>query len=161
MKHLSSNSNYLISIFTPFRDASAKHRSRMLKRIQVALAFVLSGLLHFSGEYHALLLHPPWRRYHLSGVFATFALQPLALALEDAVYWTAWRSRFLRQKLCLGTPNPHLFVKLVGFVWVIIWMTFTMSFYTVTLMDAGFLTAPANIPRGWIVGAARWSWGRL
>jgi hypothetical protein len=118
--------------------------------LQISMVFVLSGLLHLAGEYHALLhpLHPipppNWEKPPLfGGVFTTFALQPLALVLESVV---------IRSFVILFGPSPRtrLLQKGIGYAWVSVWIAFSMGFYTRRVMGAGFMTGPANIPSGWI-----------
>ena len=147
---------------------SAHPRAR--KFAQITLAFTLSGLLHLAGEYHCLhslrfhfAHHHPPSLLHLTvlrfdGVMTTFALQPLALGIEQTLFLlnrlffasSTWKSIPPRRRMFV-----HWIAKGLGYVWVIAWFSFSMSFYTCSMMGAGFMTSRANIPRGWTVGVVR------
>ncbi|KAF6763428.1 membrane bound O-acyl transferase family-domain-containing protein [Ephemerocybe angulata] len=145
--HLTSTSTYIVeSLPPPFRPAS----QRTKWPIQVKIIFLLSGLLHLAGEHHALRSLPGVDMSTssiLGGIFMTFALQPFGLFLEHLF------CRFCRA--CLGHMGPpNLLEKALGYLWVLAWFSFSMSFYTRRMMGAGFMTGWANIPRGWSLKAA-------
>ncbi|KAF6742288.1 membrane bound O-acyl transferase family-domain-containing protein [Ephemerocybe angulata] len=146
--HLTSTSTYIVeSLPPPFRPASRRTKSP----IQVTIIFLLSGLLHLAGEHHALRSLPGSDMSTssiLGGIFMTFALQPFGLFLEH-LFCPVHRA-------CLGhrMGPPSRLEKALGFLWVLAWFSFSMSFYTRRMMGAGFMTGWANIPRGWTLKAA-------
>ncbi|KAF5335071.1 hypothetical protein D9611_010935 [Ephemerocybe angulata] len=148
--HLTSTSTYILeSLPPPFQPAL---RRRTKTSIQVTIVFLLSGILHLAGEHHALRSLPnadasTSSSSILGGIFTTFALQPFGLFLEHL---------FCRvHRACLGhrMGPPSRLEKALGFLWVLAWFSFSMSFYTRRMMGAGFMTGWANIPRGWSLNA--------
>lgn len=71
------------------------------------------------------------------GEFAFFMLQPVAITAEDLVQWV------YRQ---LRGPSPAgSFEKLFGYVWVVVWFSFSLHLYIRGLVDA-------EVIRDWIFG---------
>lgn len=85
----------------------------------------------------------------------TFALQPLGIGVEgivslaarivlkSSVFPPTWQLRMVFLKKC------------TSYIWVVAWYSFSMSFYTRSVMGAGFMISTANMPRGWTVKAFR------
>ncbi|KAJ3519574.1 hypothetical protein NMY22_g13134 [Coprinellus aureogranulatus] len=161
--HLSSTSTYLLQLL----PRSSVLSPLVNKTIQVALAFILSGVLHVAGEYHclrALQVHNPLLESHSSpesttlrfgGVTTTFALQPLALLLESLASSIARRRPAVLNIPLKWRSCSNFLMKFIGYLWVIAWFSFSMSFYTRSMMGAGFMTSTANMPRGWTMETVR------
>lgn len=89
--------------------------------VQLYVAFALSGLLHLAGEYRAL------NNWKTGGAMRFFVLQALAITFEEMVIKLASRTGFNK------TTRAS---KLIGYVWVLGWMIWTVPSWTGPLAKA-------------------------
>lgn len=78
------------------------------------------------------------------GEFAFFMLQPVAIAVEDLVQWLYKQLR--------GTSSAGSLEKLVGYVWVVVWFSFSLHLYIKGLVDA-------EVIRDWVFGHRLFEFG--
>ncbi|EAU90926.2 hypothetical protein CC1G_02313 [Coprinopsis cinerea okayama7 len=127
--HLKSNSSFVVKDILGFRPEWV-----CTHYLEIAIAFLFSGLMHVAGEYMANR-----GRTVSYGALIFFALQPLALALGRILSGLSGR---------LGYKPRPIFLKALGYVWVVTWFTFSLPLWVEQLMRAGFMTSWSNIPRG-------------
>ena len=102
---------------------------------QLYIAFFLSGLLHFSGDF---MLEK--RMVYRS--FKFFLLQAVGITFEDFVIYTA--KRFLRRsgtELQLGRVDESwvgTVVRVVGYCWVTLWFCLTLPVWVDESNAIGF-----------------------
>ncbi|KAI9056448.1 hypothetical protein FKP32DRAFT_1463612 [Trametes sanguinea] len=85
-------------------------------QVQVHVAFLLSGLLHCLGD---LMLG--WE--YLGRSMPFFLLNGIAITFEDTVIALAKRLGFGRSSVSMGQ-------RIVGYLWVYAWMTYSVGIYT-------------------------------
>jgi hypothetical protein len=84
----------------------------------IMLVFQLSGLIHIIGDIAAGV---PVRE---SGVMQWFSIQALGFLLEDSVVATWYKLTGVR------VNERKLWQRVIGFVWVVGWMVWTMPVWT-------------------------------
>jgi hypothetical protein len=82
------------------------------------LVFQLSGLVHVVGDIAAGI------SVKNSGVMRWFSIQALGFVIEDGVA-ALWRALTGRRD-----DEGKLWQKIIGFLWVLAWMTWTMPVWT-------------------------------
>ncbi|KAK7024507.1 hypothetical protein VNI00_016260 [Paramarasmius palmivorus] len=109
--------------------------------VKVTTAFLLSGIIHQLGAY-LTCSNPPRTAHELLEFFIWghdmrfFVLQPLAIALERAV-----------RNLSIGKLHGDNW-KWVGYVWVLCWLTWSLSGYMDGVSRDGFMNEDNYNPTG-------------
>ena len=102
---------------------------------QLYVAFFLSGLLHFSGDF-------VFERRIVSRSFKFFLLQAAAITFEDFVVYIAkrlFRRGGIERKLGKADePRTGVAVRVFGFCWVILWLCLTVPVWQDELNALGF-----------------------
>ena len=83
-------------------------------RFKLFIAFFLSGLIHHAGEY---VIHQRWTGRSME----FFPLQAVAITCEDVIIALAARAGF--------SSKSNRFFKFIGFVWVFLWFTYSLSLW--------------------------------
>jgi hypothetical protein len=100
--------------------------------------FLISGLVHVGGEYMML------GRLGL-GTFRFFLLQGLAVSVETIVSNVLTLSgSSLASPRKAPPPTPKLWVRIVGYVWVLLWFWWCLPF----MVDLGILAGTYGPHRG-------------
>ena len=89
-------------------------------RFKLFIAFFLSGLIHHAGEY---VINQRWTGHSLK----FFLLQAVAITCEDVIIALAGRAGF--------SSKPNYFYKILGFVWVFAWFTYSLPIWLDETMD--------------------------
>ncbi|KAF8954003.1 membrane bound O-acyl transferase family-domain-containing protein [Flammula alnicola] len=103
-------------------------------------SFFISGLIHYAGDY---MLFQDWSGTSLR----FFLLQAVAITFEDAIIGLAGR---------LGYTKPTPFFKLVGFIWVFAWFTFSIPIWIDPVVHTGAMDEDVNVSL--IMGLWRGEW---
>ena len=88
------------------------------------IAFFISGLIHHSAEY---VIYQKWAGHSMQ----FFLLQAAAITCEDVAIALAARVGF--------SSRPNFFFKLVGFVWVFAWFTYSLPLWLDDIVHAGIM----------------------
>ena len=83
-------------------------------RFKLFFAFFLSGLIHHTGEY---VIHQRWTGHSME----FFMLQAVVITCEDVIIALATRAGF--------SSKPNYFFKIMGFVWVFAWFTYSLPMW--------------------------------
>jgi hypothetical protein len=105
-------------------------------RFKIFFAFFLSGLIHHAGEY---VIYQRWTGHSVG----FFLLQAVAITCEDVIIALAARAGF--------SSKPNCFVKIMGFVWVFAWFTYSLPMWLDETMENWVSNVPvilANITKG-------------
>ena len=93
--------------------------------------FLLSGLMHVCGDMAAGI------PFAVSGVVQFFAIQALGIMIEDAVQhmWgrasqSSGSSHDGKRKGAKGEDGPELWKRVVGYVWVAVWMAWSVPVWS-------------------------------
>jgi len=107
-----------------------------VKILRVLIAFIIVGLVHVGGEIMVLQGKLGW------GAAIFFILQGIAIIIESIVS-SLWNSSD-KSPSNTGKANskPTLFVRSVGYVWVLSVLTFSLPFMIDPLVSAGFFVDP-------------------
>ncbi|KAI1322174.1 membrane bound O-acyl transferase family-domain-containing protein [Xylariaceae sp. FL0255] len=127
-KGLTSHANEIATLF-PSAIAHGKLTRRYLR---IILAFLISGLIHHTSDW-AMGMGPTD-----AGSLKFFILQPLGIMVEDGV-----------QELTRTWPMPGWVRKLIGYVWVflfLIWSTPTWCFPQMRTGDDASVLLPVRLP---------------
>jgi hypothetical protein len=89
-------------------------------RFKLFFAFFLSGLIHHAGEY---VIYQRWTGYSIG----FFLLQAVAITCEDVIIALAAKAGF--------SSKPNCFVKIMGFVWVFAWFTYSLPMWLDETME--------------------------
>ena len=93
---------------------------------QLYIAFFLSGVVHFAGEFMC-------EKRFVSRSFIFYSIQAVAITFEDFVIYVAKRLLLWRgTKLNPGGPDEswaEVAVRVIGYCWVTLWFCFTMPGY--------------------------------
>jgi hypothetical protein len=89
-------------------------------RFKLFSAFFLPGLIFHAGEY---VIYQRWTRYSMG----FFLLQAVAITCEDVIMALAARAGF--------SSKPNCFVKIMGFVWVFAWFTYSLPVWLDETME--------------------------
>jgi len=98
--------------------------SKFTKLIKIYIAFLISGLFHYGGD--AILLQDPTK----TGAIQFFLLQAAAITFETIVF-------ALARKAGLPGSVPRIFIRLLGYLWVIVWMAFSLPLWVDPLYRYG------------------------
>jgi hypothetical protein len=104
--------------FLTFRVLGLPKTSLLGRYVFTVVVFALSGAMHIFGELTAGIPRSE------SGVVQFFTTQALGLLIEDSVS-SAWRRAAGRNK-----REPHWWEKAVGFIWVVVWLAWSMPVWT-------------------------------
>ena len=107
-------------------------------RFKLFIAFFLSGLIHNAGEY---LILQKWAGHSMK----FYLLQAVAITCEDMVIALAARIGF--------SSRPNFFLKLMGFVWVFAWFTYSLPVWLDENIHVGTMDGGWNIS-SWVSSAA-------
>ncbi|KAF9535564.1 membrane bound O-acyl transferase family-domain-containing protein [Crepidotus variabilis] len=107
-----------------------RSRNKIIVFTKVTLVFLVSGILHFGGDALAL------QSLRKPGSFQFFCLQPVGLIIEDLIL-SVWC--YFKPSAKVSSRTPPIFLKLVGFVWVFIWIGYTLPFWAEPLLDASYI----------------------
>jgi len=112
--------------------------SKSTKFIKLYFAFLISGLLHYGGD--ALLLQDSTK----TGAIQFFLLQATAITLETMVF-------ALARKAGLPGSAHCIYIRLLGYLWVVVWLAFSMPVWIDPLYRYGFTEAiPTFSPIVWV-----------
>ena len=89
-------------------------------RFKLFIAFFLSGLIHHAGEY---VIHQRWTGHSME----FFLLQAVAITCEDVIIKLAARAGF--------SSKPNCFFKIMGFLWVFAWFTYSLPMWLDETID--------------------------
>ena len=109
------------------------------------ISFLISGLIHYAGEY---ILYQKWAGHSTE----FFLLQAVAITCEDIVISLALRAGF--------SSKPNSFFKLIGFVWVFAWFTYSLPLWLDKIIDAGVFEQGVNFSVILGLWHGDWSVGR-
>ncbi|KAF9530987.1 membrane bound O-acyl transferase family-domain-containing protein [Crepidotus variabilis] len=128
-----------------------KSRSKFILYTKVTLVFLLSGLLHFFTDSVAL------QSLSVSGALQFYLIQVVGLVIEDTVA-NLWRyiqgsgtispkgpSEVISMNGSGGedkTPpstSPPTAFKLLGLLWVLLWLGYTLPMWADPLIDGGYM----------------------
>ncbi|KAJ2919970.1 hypothetical protein MD484_g490, partial [Candolleomyces efflorescens] len=101
-------------------NARSKHLRAL---INLYTAFLISATIHYLGDYAVL---KDWT----GGSMVFFMLQPVAITFEILV---------LRIFRATGIRVPGWLAKTLGYTWVLVWFTVTLSMWVEPLVRAGFM----------------------
>ena len=113
-------------------------------RFKLFTAFFLSGLIHHAGEY---VIYQRWTGHSME----FFLLQAVAITCEDVIIALARRAGF--------SSKPNSFYKILGFVWVFAWFTYSLPIWLDETMDNWISGVPVirrdlqSIPTNWITSS--------
>ena len=105
------------------------------------LAFFLSGFIHQSSEY---IIYQKWSGHALE----FFLLQAVAITFEDIIISLAARAGL--------SSKPNLFYKLIGFVWIFAWFSYSLPLLLDSMIHAGVMGSGWNFSL--ILGLWRGDW---
>jgi len=99
-------------------------------------SFLISGLIHATGDY--VLYH----NFSQGGALRFFLLQAVAITFEDAVI-----AIFSRLPLVVGMRGGKSYSasKLLGYIWVFVWFTFSMPIWLDPQVHAGTVDETRNL----------------
>jgi Membrane bound O-acyl transferase family len=80
-------------------------------RFKLFIAFFLSGLIHHAGEY---VIRQRWTGHSME----FFLMQAVAITCEDVIIALAERAGFSSKS-----------IRLMGFVWVFVWFTYSLPLW--------------------------------
>ena len=89
-------------------------------RFKLFIAFFLSCLIHHAGEY---VIHQRWTGHSME----FFLLQAVAITCEDVIIKLAARAGF--------SLKPNCFFKIMGFLWVFAWFTYSLPMWLDETID--------------------------
>jgi hypothetical protein len=112
--------------------------------VQLYSAFFLSAVLHVVSDYK---MH---RSLAQSGSLLFFALQPIAITLEDFVLFVARRVGF----------KPAVWWKLMGYTWVSAWFLYVYSPWLSPMVDGGLMKEALNLRVSLILGILEGQWNQ-
>ncbi|OJJ49482.1 hypothetical protein ASPZODRAFT_129961 [Penicilliopsis zonata CBS 506.65] len=110
--------------FSSFVSRSVLHlprHSRVERSMSVLLAFLLSGLMHHVGS--------PVEE--ASGAIPFFTVFAVGMVIEDELLWR-WRCWFGRG--FYSTATTTIWERIVGFVWVSVWLAMVAPWYTADIV---------------------------
>ena len=96
-------------------------------RFKLFIAFFLSGLIHHAGEY---VIHQRWTGHSME----FFLLQAVAITCEDVIISLIARAGF--------STKPNRFFKIIGFVWVFAWFTYSLPVWLDETVDNWISNVP-------------------
>ncbi|KAJ7197408.1 membrane bound O-acyl transferase family-domain-containing protein [Mycena pura] len=114
--------------------------------VQLYTAFFLSAILHTISDY---MMH---RRLTKSGSPLFFALQPVAITLEDFVLFFAWKTRM--------DVRPTMWWKLLGYIWVSAWFLCVYSPWLSPMVEGGLMDKALNLRVSIILGVWKGQWNQ-
>ena len=121
---------------------------------QLYLAFLLSGLLHFAGDFM-------FERRMVYRSFKVCLLQAVVITFEDLIIHVATRLLGRRGiELRPGRTNKHwaeTVTRVIGYCWVTLWFCLTMPIWVDEPNTVGFFSSD----RGPITQFLLDAWGRL
>ena len=129
---LTTNSNFV---------STALHlppRTLFTTYFKLFTSFLISGLIHATGDY--VLYH----NFSQGGALRFFLLQAVAITFEDTVI--AIFSRLPLVELGVrGGGKIYSAYKLVGYIWVFAWFTFSMPIWLDPQVHAGTVDETRNL----------------
>ncbi|KAF8196582.1 membrane bound O-acyl transferase family-domain-containing protein [Pholiota molesta] len=94
-------------------------------------SFFISGLLHYGADY---VLFQNWSGTSLR----FFSLQAVAITFEDAVV-------ALARRLGYGYQERNPLFKIIGFIWVFIWFSYSLPIWLDPILHAGTMDKGINV----------------
>ncbi|KIJ49130.1 hypothetical protein M422DRAFT_246936 [Sphaerobolus stellatus SS14] len=121
--------------------------------VEICVAFGLSGLAHQIGEYSAF-------GYWGTGSLRFFLVQIFAIVGENIVIATGKAYGLGVKKKSKDTKSTSttsiMSWKIVGYMWVFVWMGISGAIIADAMEQGGFLAAPPHI--NWILGLITGNW---
>jgi Membrane bound O-acyl transferase family len=136
-KTLTTNSNFLAtSLATSLRQIHLHIPPRSLATTYFKLytSFLISGLIHATGDY--VLYHT----FSQGGALRFFLLQAVGITFEDGVIAIASRLGYGGKK----SNGVNLASKLIGYIWVFAWFTYSMPIWLDPQVHAGTVDERRN-----------------
>jgi len=112
-----------------------KSLPKHIKLLRVLIAFTIVGLIHVGGEIMVLQGKLGW------GAVIFFVLQGVAVVIEQVVS-SSWNGSKPSSNSGKATSKPTLFVRSVGYIWVLSVLTLSLPFMIDPLVSAGFFADP-------------------
>ncbi|PYH94737.1 hypothetical protein BO71DRAFT_483561 [Aspergillus ellipticus CBS 707.79] len=114
-----------IAHFITYSTLNLRKGGIMGRYLFIFLTFVVSGVFHFLAD---IMMTIPWQE---SGAMYFFCIQTLGIILEDGVQ-AIYQSR---GKGCTTTGVPRFWVRFLGYVWVIVWLSWSTPVWTYPTMQ--------------------------